>query len=233
MTKIYYGCDELSRGWGHYFKQCNALELDVEKFDALPKTATLNRWRVDSPRGFCFVLNADSVFINALMRLSARGADELDEATRTAWKENLERAKALAAKAILIRTPPELTPGPASRKLMTRVAEELVMPAKPAVIWQADGLWQLKDTRDFAESVGFVYALDPFIAQREEIPFTHGDAAWVLTERAGLRRKFDQFDMEALVDLAEPYDRIFCLLRGRFKWDHARELRVVLDYEMG
>lgn len=232
MTKIYYGCDEVPRGWGHYFKQCNALQLDLETYDALPKTSTLNRWRVESPRGFCFVLYADSAFTAALMRVSARGQTELDDATRAAWQVNLERARALAAKAILIRTPAKFTPGPASRALMTQVAQELAGPAKPAVIWQSDGLWQLKDTRNFAEDVGLVYAMDPFIARREELEFTHGDAAWVLSERAGLRRKFDQFDMELLLDLAESYDRVFCLLRGRFKWDHARELKVALNYHI-
>ena len=53
----------------------------------------------------------------------------------------------------------------------------------------------------------------------------------MLTERAGLRRKLDQFDMETMIDWAENYDRAFVLLRGRFKWDHAKELRVALEYE--
>jgi uncharacterized protein YecE (DUF72 family) len=231
MSKIYYGCDELARGWKHYFRQCNALELDVESFDAPPKLATLNRWRVESPRGFCFTVRADSQFIKALTRLSDRGAEELDEAVRQSWQTTVERAHALAARAILIRTPPEFSPGSVSRTLLERVAEELAGPVKPAVIWESDGLWQLKDTRDFAQSIGLVYAFDPFIAHREEIAFTHGDTAWALTERAGLRRKLDQFDMETLIGWAENYDRVFCFLRGRFKWEHARELKVALEYD--
>lgn len=231
MTKIYYGCDELARGWNHYFKRCNALQLDLEVLDALPKIATLNRWRVESPKGFSFTLCADSKFVAALSRLSARGATELDDATRQAWQENVERAHALAARAILIRTPADFSPGDVSRNLLKKVVEELAAPIKQLLIWEADGLWQLRDTLEFASSIGLVYAYDPFIAYREEIAFTHGDAAWILTERAGLRRKLDQFDMESIIDWADNYQRVFCFMRGRFKWEHARELKVALEYE--
>jgi len=232
MTKIYYGCDELKRGWEHYFKRCNALQLDLEALDAPPKTATLNRWRVDSPKGFTFTLCADSKFVGALSRLSARGASELDDATRQAWQANLDAAHALAARAILIRTPADFSPGKISRTLLEKVVQELGAGAKPLIIWESDGLWQLRDTLDFARSIGLVYAHDPFIAHREEIPFTHGDAAWVITERAGLRRKLDQFDMETLIDWADNYQRVFCFMRGRFKWEHARELKVALEYDL-
>jgi uncharacterized protein YecE (DUF72 family) len=230
MGKIYYGCDELARGWEHYFKQCNAIELDVEQFDAPPKASTLNRWRVDSPRGFAFVLHADRAFTDGLVALGERGAAKLDEQTLQGWETTIERAHALAAKAVLIQTPPEFTPGSVSRGLLEQVAQELAGPAKPAVIWESQGLWQLAATREFARDLGFVYAYDPFIAHREEVPFTHGDTCWVLTERAGLRRQFDQFDMETLARWAEPYDRVFALLRGRFKWEHARELKVALEH---
>lgn len=231
MTKLYYGCDELDRGWDHYFKRCNALQLDLETLDALPKTATLNRWRVESPKGFSFTLCADSKFVNALTRLSARGATELDAAAREAWQANVDRAHALAARAILIRTPANFRPGQISRDLLEKVVTELAAPIKPLVIWESDGLWQLRDTLEFANSIGLVYAHDPFIAYREEIPHTSGDAAWVLTERAGLRRKLDQFDMETMIDWADNYQRVFCFMRGRFKWEHARELKVALEYD--
>lgn len=230
MSKIYYGCDELTRGWGHYFKECNAIELDLEQLDAMPRIATLNRWRVESPRGFGFLLTADSRFIKALVAAGSRAQAEVSEELRAAWQANVERAHALAARAIIIRTPPEFSPGPRSREMLTAFTAELAAPIKPVVIWQSDGLWQLRDTREFAHSIGLVYAYDPFIAQREGIEFTHGDTAWVITERAGQRRRFDQFDMETLIDWADSYDRVFCLMRGRFKWEHAREMKVALDY---
>jgi hypothetical protein len=231
MSKIYYGCDELARGWDHYFNHCNALEVNIASFDAPPKIETLNRWRVDSPRGFCFVLDVDRQFTDALAKLSDRGADQLNDAVRQGWETTVQRAHALAAKAILIKTPPDFFPGSVSRTLLERVTEELVAEAKPAVIWQSQGPWELKGTREFAEELGLVYAYDPFIAYREELGFTHGDACWVITERAGLRRKFDQFDMEMMIDWANNYDRVFALLGGRFKWDHANELRVALEYD--
>ncbi|MFW5965979.1 MAG: DUF72 domain-containing protein [Persicimonas sp.] len=229
MGKIYFGCDELQRGWDDYFKLCNAYELDLESLDAPPRISTLNRWRVDSPRGFCFVLHADRRVTRGLTRLSKAGASTLDEDVREAWELTVERAEALAAKAILLSTPAEFSPGSNSRQLLEAVAEELVPETKAAVIWESQGLWQLAPTRQLARDLGLVYAYDPFIAHREDVPFTHGDTCWIVTERAGLRRKFDQFDMESLTHWADRYDRAFVLLRGRFKWDHARELKVAVD----
>lgn len=230
MSSLYFGCDEVPKGWERYFSECNLLELDLDDFDAKPKTSTLNTWRVSSPRGFAFVLHASDEFVAELCRLRDAEQTTISDRLRHAWQAILNDAAALAAKAVLLQTPPEFSPGPLSQALMTQVAQELARPAKPALIWESSGLWSMAPTRDFAESVGLAYALDPFIAQRDELGWTHGDACWVITERAGNRRKFDQFDFERLVHWAQSYERAFILLRGRFQWQHAREMRHALEY---
>lgn len=230
MTHIYYGCDEFPTPRDRYFEEYNLLELDLAEFDAPPKTSTLNGWRVDSPRGFAFVLHVNEGFRDELVRLRREESTELTEVLIDEWESTLEHARALAAKAVLLRTPEEFAPGPVSRTLVERFAQQLAAEANPAVIWQTHGLWQTGDTRDFAESNGLIYEFDPFLAHREQLGWTHGDACFVLTERAALRRKYDQHDMERLVHWSEAYDRVFVLLRGRFKWDHGRELRHALEY---
>lgn len=230
MANVYYGCDEVPKGWERYFSECNLLEVDLDAFDSRPKISTLNGWRVESPRGFAFVLQATTAFVEELVRLRDAEESEVSDRLRQEWELILKNASALAAKAVLLQTPPEFSPGPISKALLANVAEELIVPSKPALLWESSGLWSLEATREFAEANHIVYAYDPFIAHRDELGFTHGDACWILTERAGMRRKFDQFDLEQLVRWAEDYDRAFVLLRGRFKWDHAREMRHAVEY---
>jgi uncharacterized protein YecE (DUF72 family) len=230
MANVYYGCDEVPKGWERYFAQCNLIEIDLDSYDSRPKISTLNSWRVESPKGFAFVLHATRAFIEELVRLRDVEQTEISDTLRQEWQVILDHAAALAAKAVLLQTPPEFSPGPLSQELLANVSEELAKPSKPAFMWESSGLWSMKSTREFAQANGIVYALDPFIAHRDELPFTHGDACWILTERAGMRRKFDQFDLERLVRWADNYDRAFVLLRGRFKWDHAREMRHAVEY---
>ncbi|MBA2665255.1 MAG: DUF72 domain-containing protein [Bradymonadaceae bacterium] len=228
MTKIYYGCDHVPRGWGRYFALCNAVELKLSGYEKRPTTETLNRWRVDSPKGFAFVLHVDEAVSGGLVRLGDANKSELDDRVRKGWQSTLESAHALAARAIYLKTPLSFSPNPSNRALISAFAKELANTQKAVVIWESEGMWPVEDTRDFAESLGMAYAIDPFVAERDAIAMTHGDACFVLTERAGLRREFDAYDIELLQEWSQSYNRVFMLLRGRFQWKHARELHDAL-----
>lgn len=221
MTKIYYGCDEIPRNWKRYFGICNALETDLKQLDNPPKIATLNRWRVDSPKGFAFILHADSLVSQELVKAAERGEEALSEELQQGWQQTLEQARALAARAILIQTPASFSPGTASRALLTAFSKELRSAFSRPVIWEAQGIWDTAITREWAADLGLTYTYDPFLALREEIGLLHGDGAFILTERAGMRREFDRFDISGLLDQLQSYNRAFFLLRGRFKWNHA------------
>ncbi len=228
MSKIFYGCDEISRGWERYFQLCNALEVRLDP-QVTPTLKTLNRWRVDSPKNFCFMLHVAPELIDALLVQAGRKSSTLSPELQAAWEKTMEQARALAARALVIETPTELSPNATNRALMVELAK-LAQASKLPLIWQAQGMWSKSETRDFAESHGMIFALDPFLWQQEELSFTSGDACFILSERIGMRRKFDQYDLEELVGWSQSYNRVFVLLRGRFKWDHARELRYLIDY---
>jgi hypothetical protein len=221
-VKIYFGLDEIEGGWDRYMDRFNLLEVPETKNPATVET--LNRWRVESPRGFAFVLHAPRAFTDELSAIVDRGDDSPTDTLREAWSEVVERSSALAAKAILIETDAEFTPSTRSRALLEKVSEEFGSTVKARLIWSSFGLWEPASTRDFAESIGLAYALDPFIHQQEGGTFTHGDGCFVVQERSGSRRYFDQFDFENMLEWGETYDRVFVLLKGRYKSKHAREL---------
>ncbi len=226
MPKIYYGTDEVTHGWERYFATCNALEVPHPRQKA-PTLKTLNSWRVESPKGFAFVMHVTPEVVDELLRLAEAQETSLSTGFQEAWKTSLERAHALAAKAMLISTPFEFTPSSTSRALMAEVAR-LAEDFRGPIIWESSGVWPVDETRDMVEELGLSYTIDPFIALEDEVEFTHGDAAFSIAERAGMRRHFDGFDFERLFAKASSYNRVFMLLRGQYKWRHAREIRELL-----
>lgn len=228
MTKIYYGCDEIPRNWGTYSSLCNAIELNLEQLDNPPKDETLNRWRVESPRGFAFILHADPSVAQGLAEAAQADKTELPDSVLQGWQKTVKRAQALAAKAIIIKTPISFSPGIAGRALIEAVGAQLVTSYSNPVIWEAQGMWDTENSRGWANDLGLTYAFDPYLALREELGLMQGDGAFILNERGGLRREFDRFDIRAILDELGSYNRAFFMLRGRFKWNHASLFRELL-----
>lgn len=229
MTKVYFSCDEIPRDWGRYSSLCNALETRLETLDHPPKTETLNTWRVNTPKGFAFLLHAHRDVVCGLTEAAATGKIRLDDATRRGWDATIAQAEALAAKAIVIQTPHGFSPNQTSRAQLDELAKELLPNWNRPVIWEPQGMWDPILTRSFAAERGLILAYDPFIALREEEGLGKGDAAFVINERAGMRREFDRWDFSSLLDELRSHNRAFCLLRGQFKWRHATLFRELLD----
>ncbi len=224
--KIYFGLDEIEGGWDRYMDRFTLLEIPENRKPATVET--LNRWRVESPKGFAFVLHAPKAFNDELSAIVDRGENSISPALQAAWEQLEERARALAAKCILFETDAEFTPSTRSRELLKEVAEKFGGSTKAKLMWSSFGLWEPESTRDFAEGLGLAYAIDPFMLHQDGGKFSHGDACFVIQERAGSRRYFDQWDFEQMIDWSQNYDRVFVLLRGRYKTKHARELGDVL-----
>lgn len=235
MTKYYYGCDEVIQGWSRYFDLCNALELDLSAEKNPPTIATLNRWRVESPRQFGFILHIHEDIVSALAAAGERGSKRLPKSIDAAIEQTFERAHALAAKALIVSTPAEFTPGESSKHLLSQLEERLVSKQDKArpLIWEPSGLWQREDAMAWSsQHTGLTLAHDPFMAIRDGDPCAaKQDACFIVNERAGMRRKFDQYDFEDLLDWSSGTQRAFILLRGRFKAQHAKELHYILANE--
>lgn len=230
MTKIYFGIDQIPTHWEQYFELCNALELDLDRFDNRPTIETMNSWRVDSPRGFAFVLHVESEVVEGLTEAASSDSSRLPDKLRRGWDQTLENAHALAARALIFETPVAFSPGNRAREVLERFSEQMVDEFSYPVIWNASGTWDTESTRDWAADRGLTYAYDPFLAMRDDIEFRHGDGAFILSERAGLRREFDRYDVRNLVNAVDNYDRAYFLLRGRFQWKYAEHFGKLLDY---
>lgn len=227
MARYFYGCDEITEGWERYFELCNALELDLGTFDETPKIETLNSWRVDSPRNFCFTVHLRPEIGRYLARADGDIPDDLSEypqMVREAWDVTSDRADALAARALVLRTSAEFTPGKASRQRLASLTRALEDETDAAIVWEPSGLWTVDQRCEVAEELGIAPVYDPFVAHREGHEFTHGDVGFAITERPGMRRQYDTFDFENLIRWTERYDRVFVMLRGRHKWAHAQKM---------
>ena len=232
MTHIYFGCDETPRGWKRYLDLCNAYEVRADGAQP-PSMKTLNSWRVSTPKGFCFVLHAGDE-LSAALEGKGWGEDGLSAPAEEAWAQVLERRKALAAKAVLVRTSPDFTPTPEHRARLVALSARAAAD-KVALIWESSGLWEATTTYEWAQEHGIVYAFDPFLATRDglEIEGNGQDVCFALSERAGMRRTFDEYELEQLMDWCEGHQRAFVLLRGRHKFAHAREIKYLLSQSEG
>ena len=221
MTKIFYGCDEVTKGWPRYFDLANAIEIPDR--GKTPAIKTLNTWRVKSPKGFGFIVHFSNEFVGHLDRLSSASKTEFDEAALLAFEQTMEKARALGATALLLPTSFEFGPTETNRKLLARLAT--LDRGKMMLVWEFQGMWTTENAMEFAKGVGMIPAFDPFMAHEEGLSFGHGDGCFKLSERQGSRRYFDGYDFEQVLDWGAHFDRLLVLARGRFKWRHLRELR--------
>lgn len=229
MTRIFHGCDDLSGGWSRVLDLCDTLEVTPELLNNASQK-TLRRWRAETPKGFCFALHVDAGIVTLLTE-GGTGAT-LDEAiARTA-----ERADDLAARAIVLRLPPSFSPSASNKANLRLVTDRMRDGAnagagkRRALILETQGLWDAAATIETAETLGAVPAIDPFLATQDGVTLGGHDVCFLIRERAALRRKFDQYDFEELLNWAHLYQRAFLFLRGRFCWDHARELHHAMRY---
>lgn len=231
MAKYYVGCDEVTKGWSRYFDLCSALEVPWQADDR-PTIKTMNTWRVSSPKGFAFIPHVQPAVVDALVAHGARGAKELSADFAELWAPTGDRARALAARAVLVSTPFDFTPTPTNRALLADFGKRLAdLGFKTPVIWENTGMWEPEDSAEVARKAGLTYLQNPFSNFEGELQLfgKGGDLALTLSERGGTRRHFDTYDMEQLIDGTMNFDRVYVMLRGQYKWRHARELKLLLD----
>jgi uncharacterized protein YecE (DUF72 family) len=240
MTHIFVGCDQLIGRRSLYFSRLSALEVHGTAADEL-KPARLAQWRTESPKGFAFSMVAHTALggevksasdlPNSLAEkkidIGSAGLLKPTDATREIWKHVVATAEPLSPKTILVRTPMAFTPSAENRQRLEWFAKELAPMSSAAVAWEPHGLWDLDEAIVLARKLKLVPVFDPF--SELETPPGRGTAYFVLHQRRGLRVKFDDFDMEDLLEKCEPYQRAIVVFRGQEKYRDARLFHTVWD----
>ena len=116
---------------------------------ALPRAATLRKWRTSVPPSFVF-----SVVLPPAVGALVPGP-ALDEALAS----SLEAAAVLEARCIVLATPPEVRPTATNRKRLAAVFERI--PHEGTVLcWEPSGIWERDEVIVLSRTLGVIPVLD-------------------------------------------------------------------------
>ncbi|MCA9584945.1 MAG: DUF72 domain-containing protein [Myxococcales bacterium] len=176
-TRLHVGAKHLKGDLEAYAKRFDLLEVAVPEAADLrfaPTPATLRRWRKAAPPTFEFCVIAGP----NVARL--RPGDALEAELEV----TLAQLTTLESRAVLLRTPIDVTPGPVWRDRMQRMLDRLPRDVT-SVIWEPRGVWQAEEAAEQAKRWGVVLAVDPL---REEVP--DGPVAYVRLRELGATRSY-------------------------------------------
>ena len=149
-----------------------------------PNLATMRRWRKQVPPAFdfCVVLGPNA------SRL--KPSEDSDAEVAAA----LQAVDVLQARALLIKTPVEVTPGAVWRNRLEAMAGRLRR--EPThLVWQPSGVWEIEDAAVLARKIGLVLVVD---AARDPVP--SGATAYVRLPALGETRSYGSAALERVID---------------------------------
>jgi uncharacterized protein YecE (DUF72 family) len=194
----------------------------------LPRPGTLQSVRTSAPEGFVFALRAPRSAV-----VSARGALRLDAELESGVAWLTAAADALQARAVIISTPSELTPGARSRDLLREYSERLPRVAGRHYVWVAQGAWEPEAQQAVCEELGLVRAFDPLeLAPGAPSP---GAIAYATLRALGHRAGFSYSALsDAVVRVLEPGpEEAFISVDAERGFDIARRLRTLVAEASG
>jgi uncharacterized protein YecE (DUF72 family) len=183
----------------------------------LPKPKVLAQLKRQAPEGFAFALRAPRESV-----VSKHGALRMTPEVEAGLAWLLAAADACAAKAVVIPTPADFTPGARSRELLREFIGRLPRPEGRHYVWLPGGLWEPHETEVIAAELGIVAGFDPLESRRPAGPVAYG------TLRAmGHRTSFSPAAMaDALETLLTAETReAFVSVDAERAFDVARRLR--------
>ncbi len=174
-----------------------------------PNLATMRRWRKQVPPAFdfCVVLGPNA---------SRLKPSEDAEAEVTAA---LQAADVLQARALLIKTPVEVTPGAVWRNRLEALAERLRREAMH-LVWQPGGVWEMEDAAVFARKIGLVLVVD---AARDPVPA--GPVAYVRLPALGETRSYGSAALERVIEAVGARRDAYVVLETDGALTEAKKLR--------
>lgn len=207
---VFIGCADLPHGvpWPRYFSRLGFVEASALQRGPV-RPAVLSKWRnaARSPGAFA-VLAPLSVTHGTTPMAGAAVGDGVTSLADT--------AKALAASAVVFRTPPTFSPSAYNRDVIRRFFTEHA-PAErfagAARVWQPDGLWEVRTAVELAKELGVVPGVDPLVRDQTRDPpdlYATLDVPDVYFRVSGIgtgRRTLRSTQLEEIAELVEPYER--------------------------
>lgn len=118
-----------------------------------------------------------------------------------AWQTTLRCAQEFGAKRVLLRTPPSFTPGSVNQARLAAFVEARAAEGLE-VVWEADGLWEPKQTQALARKLGMQTLVPAFDGAGR--PFNGGlERRWLRVDGAGPTSKLRGVLGEALAHALE------------------------------
>ena len=205
---LFIGCGPIPPKRDKYFEQFNCAELSEAMFQEI-RYKTLRGWNSDRPEGFDYVLGVHRWL--GLEPLDESGPPPMEgfpkgdfglfastDANRALWAETAAQAEALAANAVIIRTPPGFSPSEENRANLRTFLADIVGEVPFDFVWEARGLWTTPERQALASELGITIAVDPY--DESSMPEPPDHAAYYTVTAPNGRVRFSQEDF---FDLAE------------------------------
>jgi hypothetical protein len=200
-----------------YAAQLSFAELTLRP--PLPRAPTLRRQRHEQPESVTLALRAPR---SALC--SARGPLRFDDALEAGFSWLLAAADALDARAVVLPTPSDLTPGVRDSELLAAYAARLPRSAQRHWVWEPSGAWERERAEALSTELGLVLAFDPLVDPRPA-----GATAYARLRALGARRNFSQAALEqALAAVQSDEGDAFIAIDAPRSVQHALVLRQLI-----
>jgi uncharacterized protein YecE (DUF72 family) len=152
----------------------------------LPRAPTLRRQRAEHAEHIALALRAPRSAIS-----SQRGPFRFDDGLEAGLAWLLSAADALAARAVVLPTPADFTPGARDRELFAEYVQRLPRDGQRHWVWEPSGAWEREDAERLSSELGLVLAFDPLVDARPP-----GPVSYARLQALGMRRSFSQAALE-------------------------------------
>jgi len=192
-----------------YGKHLDLLEVRLD--NGAPRRRTLETMKSEAPAHLAF-----AVLVPKPLSSLESDASEADVAA------TLDTARGLAARFIVLKTPPTARPGARTRARLTRLVE-LLKAADIAVVWEPSGLLAEAEAEELAESLGVTLARDP---ARDDLP--PGPVAYGRISSLGSGGRVRGSAIERAADRLADFAEAYVVIEGDNALRAAKELRELL-----
>ncbi len=197
-----------------YAKHLDLLEVRLD--NGAPRRRTIETMKSEAPPTLAFAVLVPKT-------VSALEADP----TEADVASTLDTARALAARWIVLRTPPTARPGARTRARLTKLVE-LLKPAEIAIAWEPTGLLAEAEAEQLAASLGVTLARDP---ARDDLP--EGAVAYGRISSLGSGGRVRSSAIERAADRLAAFEEAYVVIEGENALRAAKDLRALLGVEPG